>query len=118
MRFENICLNFGTQVVYDNASVSFNSNDKVGIVGVNGAGKTTLFRLILGELPLDNGKIIITDNYKIGYLPQVIKNEDNEDLTVFEYLLEGRPIKKLEEELTSLYTKLVKIGRASCRERV
>ena len=106
MRFENICLNFGTQVVYDNASVSFNSNDKVGIVGVNGAGKTTLFRLILGELPLDNGKIIITDNYKIGYLPQVIKNEENEDLTVFEYLLEGRPIKKLEEELTKLYTKL------------
>ena len=106
MRFENICLNFGTQVVYDNASVSFNSNDKVGIVGVNGAGKTTLFRLILGELPLDNGKIIITDNYKIGYLPQVIKNEENEDLTVFEYLLEGRPIKKLEEELTRLYTKL------------
>ena len=107
MRFENIYLNFGTQVVYDNATVSFNSCDKVGIVGVNGAGKTTLFRLILGELPLDNGKIVITDNYKIGYLPQVIKNEDNEDLTVFEYLLEGRPIKKLEEELTSLYTKLV-----------
>lgn len=107
MRFENICLNFGTQVVYDNASVSFNSCDKVGIVGVNGAGKTTLFRLILSELPLDNGKIFITDSYKIGYLPQVIKNEDNEDLTVFDYLLEGRPIKKLEEELSNLYTKLV-----------
>ena len=40
MRFENIYLNFGTQVVYDNASSSFNANDKVGIVGVNGAGKT------------------------------------------------------------------------------
>ena len=53
MRFENIYLNFGTQVVYDNARSSFNANDKVGIVGVNGAGKTTLFRVILGEISLD-----------------------------------------------------------------
>ena len=81
MRFENIYLNFGTQVVYDNASISFNSNDKVGIVGVNGAGKTTLFRVILGEISLDNGKMIIPIEYKIGYLPQVIKTPENGDLT-------------------------------------
>ena len=107
MRFENIYLNFGTQVVYDNASSSFNANDKVGIVGVNGAGKTTLFRVILGEIPLDNGKMVIPTDYKIGYLPQVIKTPENGDLTVFEYLLEGRPIKRLEEELTALYEKMV-----------
>ena len=107
MRFENIYLNFGTQVVYDNASCSFNSNDKVGIVGVNGAGKTTLFRVILGEIPLDNGKMVIPTDYKIGYLPQVIKTPENSNLTVFEYLLEGRPIKKLGNELTTLYKKMV-----------
>lgn len=107
MRFDDISMSFGTQVIYSGASCVFNSNDNVGIVGVNGAGKSTLLKLIIGEYSLDSGKIIIPNGYTIGYLPQVITDEiPSTDVSVFDFLLEGRPIKKLEDEITRLYVKM------------
>ena len=45
---------------------------------------------------------------RIGFLPQVISDEiPSMDISVFDYLLEGRPIKKLEEELEKLPDKVV-----------
>lgn len=107
MKFDNISLSFGTQTIYENASAYLNNNDKIGIIGVNGAGKSTLLKTILGKYPLDSGKIIIPNGYNIGYLPQVITDEiPSKDITVFEYLLEGRPINQLEQDLTKLYEEL------------
>jgi len=97
-------LAFNLNVIYDNASFTVQDNDKVGIVGVNGAGKTTLFKVILKEQELDSGKITTKDK-RIGYLPQEIIIDD-ENITVFDYLLSARPIKKLEDELQSLYEKV------------
>ncbi|HBP26838.1 MAG TPA: ABC transporter ATP-binding protein, partial [Alphaproteobacteria bacterium] len=57
MHASSLSLSFGTTVVYDNAEFNLSTRDKVGIVGVNGAGKTTLFKLILGELSPDAGRI-------------------------------------------------------------
>ncbi|MDG1708510.1 MAG: ABC-F family ATP-binding cassette domain-containing protein, partial [Emcibacteraceae bacterium] len=42
----------------------------VGIVGRNGAGKTTLYKLILGELESDDGKISVRKRAKIGQVAQ------------------------------------------------
>ena len=97
-------MSFGTQVIFDNVSFQINNNDKVGIIGVNGAGKSTLFNILLGNLTPDSGNITLDTKINLGYLPQVIMEDaSSEDETVFDYLLEGRPIKKLKEELTNLY---------------
>lgn len=110
MKIENLCMSFGTQTIFDNANVEINMQDKVGIIGVNGAGKSTLFNLILGNLTPDSGTIKINSKTDIGYLPQVITdNLDNEDITVFEYLLKGRPIEKLRNELNNLYEVIASI---------
>ena len=97
-------MSFGTQVIFDDVSFQINNNDKVGIIGVNGAGKSTLFNILLGNLTPDSGNITLDTKINLGYLPQVIMEDaSSEDETVFDYLLEGRPIKKLKEELTNLY---------------
>ena len=104
MKIENLCMSFGTQTIFDNISFQINNNDKVGIIGVNGAGKSTLFNILLGNLTPDSGSIFLNSKINLGYLPQVIMDDaSNKEETVFEYLLEGRPIKKLKEELNSLY---------------
>lgn len=95
-------LAFNLETIYEDANFHINENDKVGIIGVNGAGKTTLFRLILKELSLDSGSLSIDKNKRIGYLPQEIILEDKKK-NVFDYLLEARPIKLLEEKLVKLY---------------
>lgn len=104
MKIENLCMSFGTQVIFDNVSFQINNNDKVGIIGVNGAGKSTLFNILLSNLTPDSGNITLDTKINLGYLPQVIMEDaSSEDETVFDYLLEGRPIKKLKEELTNFY---------------
>ncbi len=97
-------LSFGTSVVYDNAEFSLSPRDKVGIVGVNGAGKTTLFRVMMGEISLDAGTID-TNGARLGYLPQTI-TITNPDLTVWDFLMSGRPIAQLEQQLHDAYTSL------------
>lgn len=104
MKIDNLSLSFGTAEVYKNFTVEFNQNDKVGIIGVNGAGKTTLFKLILGELTPDAGTITVSS--KIGYLPQVIEDNFDKEMSVFDYLLSARPIKELENKLTNLYEQI------------
>ena len=110
MKIENLCMSFGTQTIFDNISFQINNNDKVGIIGVNGAGKSTLFNILLGNITPDSGAITLNTKINLGYLPQVIMDDaSNKEETVFEYLLEGRPIKKLKEELNSLYETIASI---------
>lgn len=104
MKGSKMNLAFGLEVIYEDAEFQINERDKVGIVGVNGAGKTTLFRLLLKELELDSGTLTI-GNSRVGYLPQEIVLE-NENITVWEYLFDGRPIRKINAELEEIYTKL------------
>lgn len=100
----DICLNFGLKVIYDHADFLIKPDSKVGIVGINGSGKTTLFKVIMGLQPLDSGKIEYRGT--IGYLPQVI-TIPSEDISVFDYLLESRPIAKIKAEIAELYLKVV-----------
>lgn len=101
MHGTNMCLSFGMEAIFEQAEFIIEKHDKVGIIGVNGAGKTTLFRILLGEQELDLGNIAL-DKAKIGYLPQEIVLDDSEQ-TVWNYLLEGRPIRQLDEELNHVY---------------
>ena len=107
MILKNLTMSFGLQEIFNDVSLQINDKEKVGIIGMNGAGKSTFFKLIMGKLEPDSGKIIVKSGTRIGFLPQVIKDEiPSMDITVFDYLLEGRPIKKLEDELGRLYAEV------------
>lgn len=117
MKGTNMNLAFQTEVIYEDASFFVHNEDKVGVVGVNGAGKTTLFKVLLKEQRLDSGKIEYPKNVRIGYLPQEII-VDNEEVLVMDYLLEGRPIRKLEGEISSLYEQIALSDDVSYQNRL
>ena len=107
MQFKDLTMSFGMQTVFENVNLNLPENEKIGIVGVNGAGKTTLFKLIMGLEYPDSGKIITKNGYRIDWLPQVLSDDvDNMDITVLEYLMQGRPIERLNNELQSYYDAL------------
>lgn len=104
MILKNLSLSFGTQEVFKNINLSIRENEKIGIVGVNGAGKTTLFKIMMGEIDADSGSIIFPRETRIEWLPQVINDEvPSMNITVFDFLLSGRPINSLNSELQSIY---------------
>jgi len=105
MNIKNLTMSFGVQEIFDDVNLQIKDNEKVGIIGMNGAGKSTFFKLIMGKLEPDSGRIILKPGTRIGFLPQVISDEiPSMEISVFDYLLDGRPIKKLEQELSEAYT--------------
>src|SRR4051812_25699996 len=72
----------GERVLFADATLQVNREDRIGLVGPNGAGKTTLFSIILGNESADEGKISCERGINIGYLPQ--ENAPIGDETVIE----------------------------------
>ena len=107
MRIKNLSMSFGMQELFNDVNLYIKENEKVGIVGVNGSGKSTFLKIILGTITPTQGKIIIENKKRIGFLPQTLTDElDDTDITVLEFLMQARPIEKLNKELESLYLKL------------
>ena len=49
---------------------NFSRFEKMGIVGANGTGKSTFIKMLLGLVPVDEGRIIIGDTVRFGYFSQ------------------------------------------------
>lgn len=107
MQLKELTMSFGNQTLFENVTLTINENSKIGVVGVNGAGKSTFFKLIMKRLEPDHGKIILKTDSRVSLLPQVISDEiPSLDITVFDYLLEGRPIEKINKELEKTYEQI------------
>ena len=49
---------------------NFSRFEKMGIVGNNGTGKSTFIKMLLGQIPVDEGRIVIGETVKFGYFSQ------------------------------------------------
>ena len=104
MNIKNLSMNFWMQQIFEDVTLQIKENEHVGIIGVNGAGKSTFFKLIMGKIIPDIGKITMKPGTRIGFLPQVISDEiPSIEISVFDYLMDGRPIKSLEKDLEQAY---------------
>jgi ATP-binding cassette subfamily F protein uup len=61
---------FPGKPIVRNFSYVFKTGDRIGLVGPNGAGKSTFINLLLGNEPIDGGKIITGETVKIGFYAQ------------------------------------------------
>ena len=66
---ENISKSLGNKLLIKDFSSRILQQDKIAIVGKNGTGKSTLLKILLGDMPLDSGKIKHGD-FSIGYFDQ------------------------------------------------
>ena len=80
----NLKKSFGERLIFEDAKVKVFYQDRVCIIGENGCGKTTLLKLLLGEIEPDGGTVRLGSQVVIGYLPQQVDFED-ENQTVLEY---------------------------------
>jgi ABC-type multidrug transport system ATPase subunit len=68
LQAEGIHKRFKHIQVLRGADLQVEHGEVVGLVGENGSGKSTLLRIIVGLLPLDQGRVRL--NRKYGYCPQ------------------------------------------------
>lgn len=84
----NIGKAFHEVPILKNVSFHIEDYEKAAIVGINGAGKTTLLRIIMGELPADEGLVTFAKDKTVGYLSQqeAVSGEN----TIYQELLHVR----------------------------
>ena len=66
LKLENVRKTYGSLVAVDDLSFTVKDGEIFGLLGENGAGKTTTFRMIMGLLEPDKGKITLNGK-KIDY---------------------------------------------------
>jgi len=70
IHLNNIYKQFGSQILFRDASLQILPQTRTGLVGPNGAGKTSVFRLITGEEEPDKGEISCSKKTVTGYFSQ------------------------------------------------
>ena len=83
---KNLTLRRGTKVLLDDASVTLNPGEKIGLVGRNGAGKSTLFALLNGTLHEDAGDFSVPAHWRMG---QVAQDMPETDRSATDFVIEG-----------------------------
>ena len=72
LRFDDVCLEFGDQLILRDAEFSIETGERVCLIGRNGAGKSSTFRLITGEVEADRGEFTPSHNLIVSQLEQTL----------------------------------------------
>jgi ATP-binding cassette subfamily F protein 3 len=88
IRFENVELRRGAQILVQGASFSIHPGWRVGLTGANGCGKSTLLAALREELLPDTGDIEFPREWVCAHLPQEVAASPRRAV---DYVLDGDP---------------------------
>ena len=102
---KNINHGFGDRAIFEDVSFRLLKGEHVGLIGANGEGKSTFMNIVTNKLMPDEGKVIWSNNIRVGYMDQhaaLVKGQSIRDALrdAFRYLFD------LEKEMNSLYEKM------------
>lgn len=67
---QNISLQYGKRVLFDEVNINFTGGNCYGIIGANGAGKSTFLKILSGEIPANSGSVKIEPGKRMAVLSQ------------------------------------------------
>jgi ATP-binding cassette subfamily F protein uup len=76
VEFHKVSKAFDSKKILTSFSYNVQRKERLGIVGKNGTGKTTFLKMMMGETPVDSGKIVIGDTVVFGHFSQELKEVD------------------------------------------
>ena len=101
---DNISMQFGSEPLFEEITVTFSKGKKYGLIGANGSGKSTFMRILTGDLSPTSGNVVIGKNQRIAKL-----NQDQfayEDIKISDCVIMGHEelweIKKERDRIYSL----------------
>ena len=81
---ENVSKQFSERLLLDAVSLSINTGERIGLIGLNGSGKTTLLRIIAGLETPGSGQVTVWGGVRVEMVQQ--EPQLDERATVLEQL--------------------------------
>jgi ATPase subunit of ABC transporter with duplicated ATPase domains len=101
---QNLTLQFGKRVLFDDVTMKFTPGNCYGVIGANGAGKSTFLKILSGELPPNRGGVAIEPGKRMAALKQ--NHHEFDDETVINTVMRGHArLWDIMQEKDALYSK-------------
>lgn len=100
----NLTLQFGKRVLFDEVNIKFTKGNCYGVIGANGAGKSTFLKILSGELDANSGGVTIENDKRLAVLKQ--NHNEFDDVSVLNTVMMGhKELWNIMEEKNALYSK-------------
>jgi ATP-binding cassette subfamily F protein uup len=75
LSLRDVTLSFGGPKLLDRVNLPIERGERICLLGRNGEGKSSLLKLILGEIPPDDGQVIRQQGLRVARLPQEVPTD-------------------------------------------
>ena len=100
----NLSVQFGKRVLFDEVNVTFTPGNCYGIIGANGAGKSTFLKIICGAQEANSGSVFLEPGKRLSVLEQ--NHNAYDEYPVLESVIRGnKPLFKIKQAIEELYSK-------------
>lgn len=100
----NVSLQFGKRILFDEVNIKFTQGNCYGIIGANGAGKSTFLKILAGDLAANRGTVTMDPGERMAVLRQNHFEFDEE--TVLNVVLRGHEdLWSIMQEKDAIYMK-------------
>ena len=100
----NVSLQYGKRVLFDEVNVTFKPGNCYGVIGANGAGKSTFLKILSGEIDPMSGSVSIEPNKRMAVLKQD-HFEYDESSVINTVMMGHQELWKIMHEKDALYNK-------------
>ena len=100
----NVSLQYGKRVLFDEVNIKFTDGNCYGIIGANGAGKSTFLKILSGDITPNSGKVVIDPGKRMAVLRQ--NHFEFDDETVLNTVMRGHSVLwEIMQEKNAIYEK-------------
>src|ERR1051326_5947693 len=100
----NVSLQFGKRVLFDEVNLKFVGGNCYGVIGANGAGKSTFLKILSGEIDPTRGNIAVEPGKRMAVLRQ--NHYAYDEIPVIDTVMMGHDhLWKIMQEKDAIYAK-------------
>jgi ATPase subunit of ABC transporter with duplicated ATPase domains len=100
----NLSLQFGKRVLFDQVNLKFANGNCYGVIGANGAGKSTFLKILTGEIDPTSGQVVIEPGKRMAVLKQ--NHFEFDDVPVLDTVIMGHAkLWQIMQEKDAIYAK-------------
>ena len=101
---QNLSLQFGKRVLFDEVNAKFVQGNCYGVIGANGAGKSTFLKILIGEQDPTTGRVELEPGKRIAFLRQ--NHFEFDQFPVLQTVIMGhKRLYEIMQEKDTLYAK-------------